>query len=80
MSCGYKHYWMADDCPHCGQKDEVDKWKGARMGSTSWGHDYMCCSEACGVAFKSNPKRLEMDREKIKSQIRNLQYRLRELK
>jgi len=55
-------------------------WKGARMGSTSWGHDYMCCSEACGVAFKSNPKRLEMDREKIKIEIRNLQYKLRNLK
>lgn len=80
MSCGYKHYRMADDCPHCGQKDEQDKWKGARMGSTSWGHDYMCCSDGCGVAFKTNPKRLEMDRAEIKSQIEALEYKLKNLK
>jgi len=80
MSCGPRRYHLADDCPQCGQKDEPHMWKGARMGSTSWGHDYMCCSEACGVAFKSNPKRLEMDREKIKIEIRNLQYKLRNLK
>ena len=71
---------MAADCPQCGQKDEPHKWKGARMGSTSWGHDYMCCSDACGIAFKTNPKRLEMDREKIKSKIAALQYELRNLK
>lgn len=80
MSCGYKQYEMAEDCPQCGQKDEPYKWKGARMGSTSWGHDYMCCSDACGIAFKTNPKRLEMDREKIKFQIAALQYKLRNLK
>lgn len=80
MSCGYKQYEMVEDCPQCGQKDEPHKWKGARMGSTSWGHDYMCCSDACGIAFKTNPKRLEMDREKIKFQIAALQYKLRNLK
>ena len=80
MSCGYKQYWMAEDCPNCGQKDELDKWKGARMGSTSWGHDYMCCSDACGTAFKTNPKRLKMDRAKIKSQIKALEYQLKNLK
>lgn len=80
MSCGYKQYWMDNDCPQCGQKDELNKWKGARMGSTSWGHDYMCCSDACGIEFKTNPKRLEMDKSKIKNQIKALEYQLKNLK
>ncbi len=44
-------YWMAHDCPNCGAKDEYDQWGGARMSSTSWGHDFSCCSDECGIAF-----------------------------
>ncbi len=47
----HRRYWMAHNCPQCGAKDAEDEWGGARMGSTSWNHDFMCCSEACGQAF-----------------------------
>jgi len=46
-----KRYWLAHDCPSCGAKDEVDCWGGARMGSTTWNHDFKCCSDACGKSF-----------------------------
>lgn len=42
---------MAHDCPSCGQKDEKDEWLGARMGSTRWNHDWMCCSDKCGFEW-----------------------------
>jgi hypothetical protein len=35
--------YQPDDCPNCGKPNS------AVWGSTSWGHDYMCCSEACGI-------------------------------
>ena len=54
-------YYLAEDCPQCGQKDEINKWRGARMGSSSWGHDFSCCSNKCGIAFRDNPKRIEME-------------------
>lgn len=54
-------YWMAEDCPQCGEKDEEWKWKGARTGSTDWGHKYSCCSEKCGLAYRDNPKRHQRD-------------------
>ena len=46
---GYEDYHLALDCPQCGEKDKVGEHKGGRMGSTTWGHNYMCCSDACGV-------------------------------
>jgi hypothetical protein len=42
----YRDYFnrrIVEDCPNCGKPNS------ARIGSTSWGHDYMCCSEACGI-------------------------------
>ncbi len=45
---GHQEYYLANDCPQCGEKDEYGAWKGARQGSTEWGHNFMCCSEACG--------------------------------
>lgn len=35
------------DCPVCGKKE------GAFMGSTSWGHNYSCCSDSCGIELKN---------------------------
>lgn len=46
-----RQYYMAHDCPHCGDKDSPDEWRGARMMSSAWGHDFSCCSESCGQAF-----------------------------
>lgn len=46
-----RRYWITHDCPNCGAQDEPNKWGGARMWSTAWGHGFSCCSEACGTAF-----------------------------
>jgi hypothetical protein len=35
--------YQPDDCPNCGKPNS------AVRGSSRWGHDYMCCSEACGI-------------------------------
>lgn len=72
----HKRYYMADDCPNCGQQDKEWEWKGARMGSTTWGHDYMCCSETCGVAFATSPVRREMERKSIQLRISILKDQL----
>ena len=47
----HRPYLMTHDCPHCGKKDEENEWGGARLLSTTWGHDFKCCSEECGKAF-----------------------------
>jgi len=31
-------------------------WKGARMSSTAWEHNYSCCSEKCGLEFLNSKK------------------------
>lgn len=46
-----RQYWMAHDCPNCGEKDERGQWKGARMGSTAWNHSWACCSDKCGIEW-----------------------------
>ena len=42
MSCC--NYAKLEDCPNCGAKE------GARMGSSSWGHNLSCCGDECGKA------------------------------
>lgn len=74
-----KTYWLAAPCPQCGEEDAPHAWKGARMSSTEWGHNYACCSDTCGRAFKNNPKRITMDREEIKNRQEMLRAALREL-
>ncbi|WP_186145985.1 hypothetical protein [Burkholderia gladioli] len=58
-----KPYLMTHDCPHCGEKDEPDAWMGARMSSSEWGHDFCCCSDACGRAFAEKHRELEKTRK-----------------
>ena len=53
---GYDEYHFANDCPNCGEKDEYGAHKGARQGDTEWGHNFMCCSNACGVRLSSRIK------------------------
>lgn len=65
-------YWLAEDCPYCGQKDSEGAWKGARMGSTRWGHSYSCCSEECGQAFLNSEQHIKLEIEKIDWQIEAL--------
>jgi Zn ribbon nucleic-acid-binding protein len=72
-------YHLANDCPNCGQQDSVNAWKGARMGSTRWGHGYMCCSEKCGVAFLNSENHKRLEREKIEWQMAGLKQRLEHL-
>ena len=45
----------------CGKPD------AARMGSTEWGHDWICCSDECGKRFTNSPKRwaLEVNRAEV---------------
>lgn len=58
----FRQYYKVHDCPQCGERDEKDAWKGARMKCTSWGHDFACCSDECGKAFAVSWK------EKIKTE------------
>lgn len=44
-------YYLTHDCPNCGDSDSEWAWKGARMGSSTWGHDFSCCSDKCGKEF-----------------------------
>jgi YHS domain-containing protein len=71
---GHRQYWMAHDCPQCGQKDAPNTWRGARMSSSCWGHNYSCCSDACGKAFATNPRRFEMERAELIEQKSRLEY------
>ncbi len=64
-----KRYWLAEDCPNCGQKDAPNAWRGARMGSTAWGHSFSCCSEACGVAYANSPKRWQQEIDLVDCRI-----------
>lgn len=75
----FREYWLADDCPNCGQKDEINAWKGARMGSTEWGHDYTCCSEKCGREFLNSKKHKSMEKDRVNRQIESLKYQLEQL-
>lgn len=42
MGSSYGHYRKSGPCSNCGRDG------GAFMGSSEWGHDFMCCSRACG--------------------------------
>lgn len=55
----FRRYYMAHECPNCGTKDAEGEWGGARMSSTSWKHDFSCCSEKCGLAFARRHEALE---------------------
>lgn len=60
-------------CPQCGER-------GAFMGSTIWGHGYQCCSDKCGMAFKTNPKRVQLDIESLREEQAMLRHSMRHLK
>lgn len=72
-------YYFVEDCPQCGEKDQEGMYKGARMGSTKWGHDYSCCSDECGFAFANNPKLNQMKSAVIRDKINALKYELESL-
>lgn len=73
----HKPYYLADPCPYCGQEDIVDTYRGARKGNSSWGHTYLCCSEACGTAFRNSPQHINLECERLRKQIARLQDELR---
>jgi hypothetical protein len=75
-----KGYDWAEDCPNCGQKDEYEQYKGARHGSTAWGHNYMCCSAKCGKEFLNSPTHKMLERSRIKREIQILESQLSSLK
>jgi hypothetical protein len=75
----HEPYWLAADCPNCGQKDELEQFKGARLFNSEWGHSYSCCSEACGRAFLNSPQHKAKERERIKREIKQLRAELEEL-
>lgn len=77
MSCYERTYWMAPDCPNCGQKDEPHTNKGARMGCSDWGHNYSCCSDKCGREFLNSEKHRAMERDRLKQQIAALEHQLK---
>jgi hypothetical protein len=53
-----EEYHFAPNCANCGQKDKWGTYKGGRITNSAWGHDYPCCSRACGkrlaVRLKNN--------------------------
>ena len=66
-----------EDCPNC-------KTGKAFMGSSSWGHNIMCCSDKCGedIAEKieantsSNKYRKAVESlERAKDRVRSIKYR-----
>ncbi len=69
-------YHFVEDCPNCGEKDELNQWKGARMHSSSWGHPYACCSDACGVALKKSRKLKELTLMDKQIQLSGLRHEL----
>ena len=71
-----QRYRFAKSCPQCGQEDEEGKYKGARMGSTRWGHDFSCCSDECGYAFANNPKLKEAKALILQDKINSLKNEL----
>lgn len=72
-----RQYNWAGDCPYCGEKDALWAYKGARVGSTRWGHNYSCCSEECGVAFLNSPQHKALEIKSIRNQIDCLQGALK---
>jgi len=74
-----KPYWMVQDCPNCGQKDEEGKYLGARMSSTEWGHNYSCCSEKCGREFLNSENHKALERQRIHIRIDLLKAELKSL-
>jgi len=74
-----EQYWMAGDCPNCGEKDVMWAYKGARMGSSEWGHNYTCCSDKCGREFLNSAKHKALERQRIKDEMEDLQHQLKVL-
>ncbi len=75
MNCGQR-YHIADDCPYCGEKDSEGAWKGARRGNSTWGHNYSCCSEECGVKFLNSPQHKALETKEILEDIQYLKRKL----
>lgn len=50
-------------CPMCGQF-------GASMSSTEWGHNWSCCSDKCGHAFRDSPQRARRELESAQINLR----------
>ena len=42
------------------------------MSSSSWGHDYPCCSDKCGVEFATSRKRIERDLQSARDRQRSV--------
>lgn len=49
----YGYGYLPGPCANCGKPH------GGYMGSTAWGHEGMCCSDACGIRLS---KKIEAER------------------
>ncbi len=67
----YQKY-VAPPCPNCGKED------GARMGSTVWGHNYSCCSDKCGLEYRTSPKRYQIELAWARARVKAEQERVTE--
>ncbi len=75
-----EYHFQPEDCPNCGKPNS------AVRGSTSRGHDYLCCSEACGkrLGQKIVSGMIDMSRYRFSSfaaenENENLRLRIKEL-
>lgn len=77
-----EYHFQPEDCPNCGKPNS------AIMGSTSWGHDYLCCSEACGkrLGQKIDSGMIDIPRYRFSpfaisdnDSVKNLRFRIKEL-
>ncbi|GAB3744972.1 hypothetical protein [Lysobacter olei] len=45
MGCSHYNYRQPDPCANCGKR-------GGVMSDSSWGHNHLCCSHACGKRLR----------------------------
>lgn len=71
-----RQYFLAEDCPVCGCKDEPETWGGARMSSSRWGHNFACCSDKCGLELA---KRLQAQEKAFKREERYVVIKIKDM-
>ena len=70
---GYEDYSATQwgPCAMCGAPE-----RGV-MGSSKWGHEAMCCSDACGIAYRDSPQRAAVELERIEYELQFLRQQRR---
>ena len=70
----HRDVYIPGPCSHCGKPG------GGTMGSSSWGHDYYCCSDKCGAAFASTKKRFHLDLQEAEADLRHAKAKVESIR